>query len=100
MIDPFRLCSCIRVDNLRCKISMDKVQIFDQTDALVVAPPVIWRDLRVSVVVLLRGRWSTKTQSGLSLEVVDVQWTPDTPPRCPFPSLFDTEGSPEVVRAH
>ena len=98
-IDPSRLCSCIRKDNLRCKIGMDKVRVFDQTDALV-APQVIWRDLRVNVVVLVKGRWSTKTQSGLSMEVMDVQLTPDTPPRCPFPSLFDTEGSPEVVRAH
>ena len=98
-IDASRLCSCIRDDNLRCKISMDKVRIFDQTDSLV-APPVIWRDQRVNVVVLLKGLWSTKTQTGLSMEVVDVQLTPDTPPRCPFPSLFDVEGSPEVVRAH
>ena len=98
-IDASKLCSCIRDDNLRCKISMDKVRIFDQTDSLV-APPVIWRDLTVNVVVLLKGWWSTKTQTGLSMEVVDVQLTPDTPPRCPFPSLFDVEGSPEVVRAH
>ena len=98
-IDASKLCSCIRDDNLRCKISMDKVRIFDQTDSLV-APPVIWRDQRANVVVLLKGWWSTKTQTGLSMEVVDVQLTPDTPPRCPFPSLFDVEGSPEVVRAH
>ena len=98
-IDASKLCSCIRDDNLRCKISMDKVRIFDQTDSLV-APPVIWRDQRANVVVLLKGWWSTKTQTGLSMEVVDAQLTPDTPPRCPFPSLFDVEGSPEVVRAH
>ena len=98
-IDASKLCSCIRDDNLRCKISMDKVRIFDQTNSPV-SPPVIWRDLRVNVVVLLKGLWSTKTQTGLSMEVVDVQLTPDTPPRCPFPSLFDVEGSPEVVRAH
>ena len=98
-IDASKLCSCIRDDNLRCKISMDKVRIFDQTDSLV-APPVIWRDQRANVVVLLKGWWSTKTQTGLSMEVVDVQLTPDTPPRCPFPSLFDVEGSPEVDRAH
>lgn len=97
-IDASKLCSCIRDDNLRCKISMDKVRIFDQTDSLV-APPVIWRDQRANVVVLLKGWWSTKTQTGLSMEVMDVQFTPDTPPRCPFPSLFDVEASPEVVRA-
>ena len=98
-IEASRLCSCIRDENLRCKISMDKVRIFDQNDSLA-APPVIWRDLTVNVVVLLEGRWSTKTQSGLSMEVVDVQLTQDTPPRCPFPSLFSTEASQEVVRAH
>jgi hypothetical protein len=97
-IDAARLCSCIRDDNLRCKINMDKVRIYDQTDSLV-APPLIWRDQRANVVVLLKGWWNTKTQTGLSMEVVDVQLTPDTPPRCPFPSLFDVEGSPEIVRA-
>jgi hypothetical protein len=97
-IDASRLCSCIRDDNLRCKISMDKVRIYDQTDSMV-APPVIWRDLTTNVVVLLKGLWSTKTQTGLSLEVVDVQLTPHTPPQCPFPSLFNIEASPEIVRA-
>ncbi len=98
-IDASRLCSCIKGDSLKCKISMDKVCVFGH-DKVPVAAPVIWRDLRVNAVVLLKGHWVTKTQTGLSLEVVDVQLTPHTPPRCPFPSLFNTDGSPEVVRVY
>ena len=98
-IDASRLCSCIKDDALKCKISMDKVRTFDERNAPV-APPEIWRDLTVNAVVLLKGHWSTKTMSGLSLEVVDVQLTPPAPPKCPFPSLFNTDASPEVVRAH
>ena len=98
-IDASRLCSCIRDDALRCKINMDKVRIFDRSNYLV-APPDIWRDLAVNVVILLKGRWSTKTQTGLSLEVMDVQLTPDTPPKSPFASLFDADAPPDIVQVH
>ena len=98
-IDASRLCSCIKDDSLKCKISMDKVRTFDERNAPV-APPEIWRDLTVNAVVLLKGRWSTKTMTGLSLEVVDVQLTPHAPPKCPFPSLFNTDAPPEVGRVH
>ena len=98
-IDVARLCSCIKGDALKCKISMDRVRVFDQGN-VPIDPPVFWRDLTVNVVVLLKGRWSTKTQTGLSLEVVDVQLTPHAPPKSPFPSLFNIDAPPEVVRAH
>ena len=84
-IDASRVCSCIKDDALKCKISMDKVRTFDERNAPV-APPEIWRDLTVNAVVLLKGRWSTKTMTGLSLEVVDVQLTPHAPPKCPVHS--------------
>ena len=82
-IDASTLCSCIRDGALRCKIIMDRVRVFDQGN-VPIDPPVLWRDLNVNVVVLLKGLWSTKTQTGLSLEVVDVQLTPPAPPISPF----------------
>ena len=98
-IDTSRLCSCIKDDALKCKISMDKVRIFSQSNAPM-APPETWRDLKVNAVVLLKGRWSTKTQTGLSLEVVDVQLTPHTPPKSPFATLPTTDAPPGVVQAY
>ena len=95
-IDPSRLCSCIKDDALKCKISMDKVRIFDHCN-VPIAPPETWRDLRVNAVVLLKGRWSTKTQTGLSLEVVDVQLTPHAPPTSPFAQWPTTDAPPGVV---
>ena len=99
-IDASRLCSCIKDGSLlKCKISLDKVRIFDQGN-VPIDPPVIWRDLTMNVVVLLKGLWNTKTQTGLSLEVVDAQLTPHAPPKSPFPSLFNIDAHPGVVRAH
>ena len=98
-IDASRLCSCIKDDALKCKINMDKVRIFDQGN-VPIAPPETWRDLRVNAVVLLKGRWVTKTQTGLSLEVVDVQLTPHAPPKSPFAQWPTTGDPPEVVRAY
>ena len=98
-INASTLCSCIKDGALKCKISMDRVRVFDQGN-VPIDPPVFWRDLTVNVVVLLKGLWSTKTQTGLSLEVVDAQLTPHAPPKSPFPSLFNTDAPPEVVRAH
>ena len=98
-IDASRLCSCIKDDALKCKISMDKVRTFDQSNAPV-APPETWRDQTVNAVVLLKGRWSTKTMTGLSLEVVDVQLTPHAPTKSPFAQWPTTDAPPGVVRAY
>ena len=98
-IDTSKLCSCIKDDALKCKISMDKVRIFNQSN-VPMAPPETWRDLRVNVVVVLKGQWSTKTQIGLSLEVVDVQLTPHAPPKSPFAQWPTTDAPPGVARAY
>ena len=86
-IDPARLCSCIKGDALKCKVNMDRVRIFDSGNAPSPQPG-IWRDLIVNALVTVRGTWSTRTQSGLSIEVHDIQLLDDKPPECPFPVLL------------
>ncbi len=71
-LDTSRLCSSIKGDTLKCKISMDKVQLFDSKNKAV-PPPETWRDLTVNVMAAVKGTWSTRTQTGLSIDVSDVQ---------------------------
>ena len=86
-IDLARLCSCIKGDALKCKVNMDRVRTFDSGNAPSPQPE-IWRDFAVNALVTVRGTWSTRTQSGLSIEVQDIQLLNDKPPECPFPALL------------
>ena len=86
-IDVARLCSCIKGDALKCKVSMDRVRIYDSSNATA-QPPDFWRDLAVNALVTVKGTWSTRAQTGLSIEVHDIQLLDDKPPECPFPVLL------------
>ena len=80
------LCSCLKGDALKCKISMDSVQIFDST-CTPTQPPGVWRDLPVNAIVDVKGKWSTRTQTGLSVVVRAIQLLDSRPRECPFPVI-------------
>ena len=83
-IDPKKLNSAIKDGTVKCKMTMETVHVFDSAKTLMEHPPK-WRGCLVNAVILMRGKWSSKTQSGLSLEVVDIQVL-DTAvvAQCPF----------------
>ncbi len=78
------LCSCIKDGNIKCKVSMDKVRVFDATRNRVQIPDA-WRGWNVNAIVTVRGMWATRTQTGLCLETTDIQLLqPASEPACPF----------------
>jgi len=64
--------SCIKDGAVKCKISMDKVRVYDTSNNRT-EPPATWRGTDCHVVIQVRGKWATRTQSGLCLEVTDIQ---------------------------
>ena len=90
-IDPSRLCSCIKgSDALKCKINMDRVRIYDARGQKIESPT-DWRGLVVNVLATIKGTWTTKTQTGLSIEAQDIQITgaaQAAPPACPFAAVL------------
>ena len=78
------LCSCLKDGNIRCKVSMDKVRIYDASRNRV-DKPYTWKGWNVNAVVVVRGTWATRTQVGLCLETTDIQLLqPASEPACPF----------------
>ena len=78
-----RLCSCIKGDALKCKINVDRVQMFDAC-ANASPQPASWRDRIVNATAVIKGTWNTRTQTGLSIEVCAIQLLESKPPICPF----------------
>ncbi len=77
-------CSCVKEDLLKTKVSLDKVKIFDASRNRT-EPPKTWRGWDVNAVVRIRGRWETRTQCGLCLELTDVQLLSEASDAvCPF----------------
>ncbi len=75
---------CIRDDLIRCKISMDKVRIYDTARERIEAPKA-WRGWHVNAMIKVRGKWQTRTQTGLCLETTDIQLLEEArEPACPF----------------
>tara|TARA_Y100001968_G_scaffold177018_1_gene162176 strand:- start:2218 stop:2697 length:480 start_codon:yes stop_codon:yes gene_type:complete len=79
------VCSAIKDDLVKAKVSMDKVRIFDDAREIIDAPK-NWRGWEAHAIIQVRGRWETRTQCGLSLELTDIQLLrqaqDDT--QCPF----------------
>ena len=69
---------------------MDKVRVYNLHGASV-EPPTEWRGLLVNVLATIKGTWTTKTLTGLSLEVQDIQITGaahSAPRECPFAAVL------------
>ena len=70
-IDADRLCSNISQYGLRAKICMDTVRAWDGKTPTQL--PGTLKDKTVNAVIVLKGIWLSKKQSGLSLSVTDIE---------------------------
>ena len=77
-------CSCVKDDLLKAKVSLERVKVFDASKNRT-EPPKIWRGWEVNAMVRIRGRWETRTQCGLCLELTDIQLLQEAgEAACPF----------------
>ena len=77
-----RLVSSMKDGTVRAKIMMPTVRVYD-SDKNLVDHPVKWQGCVVNAVIVVKGKWASKTQAGLSMEVTDLQVL-DRAPACPF----------------
>ena len=76
--------SCIKEGALKCKISMDKVRIFDAARNRIDQPK-SFKGWTVNAQVVVKGKWETKNMCGLCIEAQDIQFLqPNLEPECPF----------------
>ena len=84
VVDPKKLNSCIKDGAVKAKMTTAEVNVYDASKNPT-AHPLQWKGCRVNAVVQMRGMWSSKTQSGLSLELTDIQVLDKAAvPQCPF----------------
>ena len=84
VVDSKKLTSCIKEGTVKAKVTLDAVNIYDFEKNLV-KPPTQWKGQCVNAVIQMRGMWSSKTQSGLSLELTDIQLVEQAKvQQCPF----------------
>ncbi len=77
-------CSCVKEDLLKVKVSLDKLRIFDESRNRP-EPPKTCHGWEVNAMVRIRGRWETRTQQGLCLELTDIQLLQEaSEATCPF----------------
>ena len=81
--DSKKLISCVKDGTVKAKITMAGVNFYDAAKNPI-DPPQRLKGCCVNVVIQMRGMWSSKTQSGLSLEVTDVQVLEHVPQKFPF----------------
>ena len=78
------VCSCVKEDLLKVKVSLDKVKVFDASRNRAEHPKA-WRGWEVNAMTRIRGRWETRTQCGLCLELTDIQLLQEASEAvCPF----------------
>ena len=82
-MDQNRLISVLKEDTIKAKICFPGVYVYDN-DKSPTENPTVWRDSIVNASILIKGRWASKTQTGLSLEVTDIQLLDKAPQVCPF----------------
>jgi len=84
VVDPKKLNSCIKDGTVKAKVTLDSVNVWNAAKDPV-AHPQQWKGCNVNAVIQMRGMWSSKTQSGLSLELTDIQLLDKAAaPQCPF----------------
>ena len=67
---------------VRAKIMMPTVRVYD-SDKNLVDHSAKWRGCVVNAVIVVKGKWASKTLAGLSMEVTDLQVL-DAQQACPF----------------
>ncbi len=71
-IGPTRLVSSMKEVTVRAKITMPTVRVYD-SDKNLIDHPAKWRGCVVNAVIVVKGKWATRTQTGLCMEVTDLQ---------------------------
>ena len=70
------ICSCVKGEDeqqhIKCKLIWDKIRFFDLTNERVNKPPKL-AGYRCNLVFNIKGKWASHGQTGLSLEVSDIQ---------------------------
>ena len=64
--------SCLKEDIMKCKLTLDKVRFYDIGKSRMTKPEKL-RGFVVNAMATVKGKWETRTSSGLSLEVTDIQ---------------------------
>ena len=65
-------CSCLKGGVLKAKMNIDRMRFFDKAKESTNKPDKL-RGFEVNALAHVRGKWSTKTSSGLSIELTDIQ---------------------------
>ena len=81
---PGNVSTCLKEDTLKTKISMDRARFFDVAHNRIETPKML-RGRTANAMVTIRGRWETRTMTGLCLETTDIQLLEEaSEPKCPF----------------
>ena len=84
LIETDRLCPCLKGDALKCKLNLDKTDVYD-IDRKKIDFPEELRGRAVNALVSVKGKWHTKTQTGYTIDVVAIQLLDEPLRECPFP---------------
>jgi hypothetical protein len=82
-IDVHMLSSVLQDGTIKAKITTSSVRVYGEDERLSQLPEQL-RDTTVNAVLLVKGVWKSKTQSGLSIEVTDLQILASQPHECPL----------------
>ena len=80
-IDSNKLVSALSQFGMRCKLQTDKVRVWN--DGKPDTMPAGIRNRHANAIVQLTGVWHTKKQSGLSMQLTDLEFIPE--PDCQYP---------------
>ena len=80
-IDSNKLVSALSQFGMRCKVQTDTVRVW--SDGKPDTMPTGIRNRHANAVVHLTGVWHTKKQSGLSMQLTDLEFIPE--PDCQYP---------------
>ena len=82
---PMTRISCLKENNIKCKIDMTKVRCFDAARNPI-EQPLKWRGLICNAQLCVNGKWQTANSVGLSISCTDLQILEQASPiePCPF----------------
>ena len=82
VVDPNKLVSALSQYGMRCKLQTDKVRVW--SDGRLAPLPSGIRNRHANAIVRLTGIWHTKKQSGLSLQLTDIEFRKEQDAAYPF----------------
>ena len=82
VVDPNKLVSALSQYGMRCKLQTDKVRVW--SDGRLAPLPSGIHNRHAHAIVRLTGIWHTKKQSGLSLQLTDIEFVPEQDAAYPF----------------